>query len=176
MGIKRSLQQQQEADVVLFVIDAKAGLSNEDFKFLDFASSSQFFFVLNKSDLIDGDREVFANIEQQLRNKFPSLQGGFLVSALALEDREKLLSGLFSSLGILNFENDVLISQSRQYENLLVVEKNVSQALQQLESGIGSEFVAFELKEALMKLQEIIGVRFDDQIMDRVFKEFCIGK
>jgi len=32
------------------------------------------------------------------------------------------------------------------------------------------------MKEALLKVQETIGKRFDDQIMDRVFKEFCIGK
>jgi tRNA modification GTPase len=39
-----------------------------------------------------------------------------------------------------------------------------------------AEFVALDLKEALMAVQETLGKRFDDQVMDLVFRQFCIGK
>jgi tRNA modification GTPase len=45
-----------------------------------------------------------------------------------------------------------------------------------VQTGLGSEFLALELKEALLAVQETLGKRFDDQVMDRVFKEFCLGK
>ena len=45
-----------------------------------------------------------------------------------------------------------------------------------LDSKASLEFISLELKEALLLVHETLGKRFDDQIMDRVFKEFCIGK
>jgi tRNA modification GTPase len=48
--------------------------------------------------------------------------------------------------------------------------------LVELENDMGAEFVAMYLKEALVSLQKILGQVYDDQIMDRVFKEFCLGK
>ncbi len=43
-------------------------------------------------------------------------------------------------------------------------------------AGLGAEFVSQRLKEALVSLQKILGEHYDDQILDRVFKEFCLGK
>ena len=52
----------------------------------------------------------------------------------------------------------------------------ISKSIGELELGAGAEFVAMYLKESLMALQKILGQVYDDQIMDRVFKEFCLGK
>jgi tRNA modification GTPase len=64
----------------------------------------------------------------------------------------------------------------RCFENLSRAFENMTRAMRLLETGASSEFLALEMKEALIFVQETLGKRFDDQIMDRVFKEFCIGK
>ena len=70
----------------------------------------------------------------------------------------------------------MLLVQSRHFESLSQALKLVMASLEVLKTGAGSEFLALDLKQSLMALQEVLGKRFDDQIMDRVFKEFCIGK
>jgi len=73
-------------------------------------------------------------------------------------------------------ENTVMISNARHYENLLRALENTRRSQVLVDQGMGPEFLALELKESLIAVQETLGKRFDDQIMDRVFKEFCIGK
>jgi tRNA modification GTPase len=42
--------------------------------------------------------------------------------------------------------------------------------------GVGPEFIALSLKECLLCVQQVLGKVYDDQVLDRVFKEFCLGK
>jgi tRNA modification GTPase len=70
----------------------------------------------------------------------------------------------------------ILLSNARHFENLTKALASVVRCDRLVEDGLGSEFLAIELKEALVAVQETLGKRFDDQVMDRVFKEFCLGK
>ncbi len=74
------------------------------------------------------------------------------------------------------FQDDSLISQARHYEGLVKSLNLIQSSIEGLSSNSGVEYIAFDLKEALIHLQGVMGKVFDDQIMDRVFKEFCIGK
>ena len=53
---------------------------------------------------------------------------------------------------------------------------NLMRTLEALKLSLSNEFIVIELKEALLRIQETIGKRFDDQIVDRIFKDFCVGK
>jgi tRNA modification GTPase len=99
-----------------------------------------------------------------------------IVSAFDRSDGESLTEILWESLGDLQFENQALVSQARHFENLSRAEVNLKAAEKLVSDQVSPELSALELKEALMRVQETLGKRFDDQIMDRVFKEFCIGK
>jgi len=54
--------------------------------------------------------------------------------------------------------------------------KNVERAKESLSSGMSSEFAAFDLREALDNLDEITGKKINDEILDKIFSSFCIGK
>ena len=69
-----------------------------------------------------------------------------------------------------------IISSARQFEGAQYCSQMIEKSLAELEQNIGAEFVAMYLKEALVSLQRILGKVYDDQILDRVFKEFCLGK
>ena len=56
------------------------------------------------------------------------------------------------------------------------MEERLSQALELMKEDMSPEFVAFELSEGLLSVQKLLGKKYDDQVMDRVFKEFCLGK
>lgn len=175
IGIQKSLDEQRDADLVLFVVDTETGITAEDRKLLFAQNLSNILVLVNKSDL-DPTGESFTAIEKELASLGIQKARILETSTQNVNSREQLLSQVISILNLANDEREILISQARHFENLLVAEQNISKVLAQLSTGVGSEFLAFELKEALMRIQETLGKRFDDQIMDRVFKEFCIGK
>jgi len=100
----------------------------------------------------------------------------FFVSALDQNARPLILKEISTRFSMTDIQDNVLLSNSRHFENLSKALTNTVRCQQMLKEGMGSEFLAIELKEALIAVQETLGKRFDDQVMDRVFKEFCLGK
>jgi tRNA modification GTPase len=185
IGVERSRQATGDSDEVFFVFDLENGLSASEIAILDSLDPSKTFIVGNKLDRIPSgpDAEVFF---QTLKTSkfFSKIQDPvafakrrlFFVSALDRNIRALVLDGLVQEYVDLQKQNDVLISNSRHWENLSKALQNTRRTKEVVRQGLGHEFVAFELKDALISIQETLGKRFDDQIMDRVFKEFCIGK
>ena len=75
-----------------------------------------------------------------------------------------------------NVEYSAVLSELRHFEGLNKALQFDIEAKQAIVQKIGSELLAIHLKEALLCVQEVLGKHFDDQILDRVFKEFCLGK
>lgn len=185
IGIERSRAATDEADFVFFVYDVNAGLTSEELDILNALDSKRTFILANKSDQFLGIKES-KTLENHLKdsNFFKSISDKeaflksrmFFVSALDKGIRSLVLDKLLQEFGDLQIENTVLISNARHMENLNKALENTQRARGVVQAGLGDEFLALEFKEALIAIQEILGKRFDDQIMDRVFKEFCIGK
>lgn len=181
MGMNRSKLAAKKADLILFCFDAVAGWTESDQRWLNsLAESSQglghLIILANKSDQIATDIQS-PRIMKNLQSKIERLNSPVLfVSALDKKDRQVILNEVKKWGSVDSQGEQVLLSHARHFENILKAKTYTEQALQALENEVGPEFVSIELKEALIALQETLGKRFDDQIMDRVFKEFCIGK
>jgi len=69
-----------------------------------------------------------------------------------------------------------LVSRTRHSEALRRAGRKTNRALRQLNKGSGGEIIAVELREGLGALDEITGQTFRQEILDRIFSQFCIGK
>jgi tRNA modification GTPase len=185
IGIEKSYEAQTEADLVLFVFDAEKGISYEELTILDGLDPQRTRILANKMDKLSrlmGASELESLLKDskfyqksQALGLLPESQF-FFVSALDKKARSLVLQALVREFGNLQTENTVLLSNSRHFENLNRALENTRRSRAVVEQETGDEFLALELKEALIAVHETLGKRFDDQIMDRVFKEFCIGK
>ena len=127
-------------------------------------------FLLNKSDkLLSGQRE-------ELLLRFTEKNKVIFTSAIEEESRDRIFSKIREVLGNPDYLNEAIVSSARQHESFLYAYDMIVVSISDLEKNTGAEFVAMHLKESLIALQKIIGQVYDDQIMDRVFKEFCLGK
>lgn len=185
IGIRRSYEAQAEADAILFVYDLEKGIHGEDLKELERLEPSKTWLVGNKLDRVSGRKDIEALKSSLAQSKFyqkllaegDSLERKlFFVSALDKRDRVTILKEMVSGLEDYDVKNSILVSNARHFENLSRALENTIRSHSVVRDGLGLEFLAIELKEALIAIQETLGKRFDDQIMDRVFKEFCIGK
>ena len=183
IGIEKTKASIIDADYLLFVVEAQRSLDIEEIEIFESLELSKTLIVINKKDLSEGSAQ--GTLEPLFKcNNFKKLvdREGFLnsqvlqVSSFDKSSREVIFEGLLQKIQIQDKENPVLLVQARHYECLSQALKFVTASLEVLKIGAGSEFLALDLKQSLMALQEVLGKRFDDQIMDRVFKEFCIGK
>ena len=183
IGIEKTRIIIEGADFLLFVVEAQCPLGSEEIEIFETLDLAHSFILVNKLDLAENSSDQLLKPLFQCKN-FKELKDpeGFLnsqvlqVSSFDKKARYQILEGLLKKIKTQELDNPVLLVQSRHFESLSQALKLVLASLEVLKTGAGSEFLALDLKQSLMALQEVLGKRFDDQIMDRVFKEFCIGK
>lgn len=187
IGIQKSYLAQERADGIFFVFDSSKGLHLSEIEEISKLDLKKTYLIGNKADLgketseqrLEIVRNALVNspLFQKLQGFWPALAPRVLfVSALEKKDGDRLKTLIHQSIGDLEFEDQAVISQARHWENLSAALQNMKQAFDLVANQASPEFMSLEMKEALLRVQETIGKRFDDQIMDRVFKEFCIGK
>jgi tRNA modification GTPase TrmE len=185
IGIQKSKEATGESDVVFFVFDIENGLSAEELTILEGLDPKNTYILANKTDRLSQLPAKNDLLKPLQNSKFFQKIGDleafmkrrvFFVSALDKKMRAQVLNELVQEFADLQVENTVLISNSRHLENLTRALENTRRSKVVVTASLGDEFLSLELKESLIAIHETLGKRFDDQIMDRVFKEFCIGK
>ena len=177
IGVNRSKKEALKADVLCLVL----GLDDENtwsetITLAKQINATKSLYLINKTDLVKA-----VDLER-IREKLQILTPDFDVNSVVLTShldsgtRSRVLSGAKQIVGDLSYLDQAMISSARQLEGALYCSQMIEKSLAELEQDIGAEFVAMFLKEALISLQKILGRVYDDQILDRVFKEFCLGK
>lgn len=170
IGIDRSKKEAEKADVLCFVLDCTDSAWDRSIFLSNQMKHKKMLFLLNKSDKADPQQR------DKLLRALPQKNNVIFTSALEDESRDRIFDQIRQVIGSPDYLNEAIISSARQHESLLYAHEMIVASLRDLEQNTGAEFVAMHLKESLIALQKTVGVVYDDQIMDRVFKEFCLGK
>jgi tRNA modification GTPase len=177
IGIQKSFETATKADLVLFVFDASLGLSDDDLEMVKKTANRNVLFIGNKADLLSSDANANANLKLVQKQIGNTDQEVLFCSTFDTSSQGLILRTILNNMiGEVQTGQESLLSNSRHFEGLTLAANKIASSISALNKNLGPEFVSLDLKEALMSLQIILGQHFDDQIMDRVFKEFCIGK
>lgn len=181
LGIQRSLDMVDQADKVLLVLD-----SSEPFRVDPSlkgvpALKNKLVVLFNKSDQSVHNDSSRSQVIRELETLFDFPADKeipfFEVSAKDETGLEEVLGYLVKEYQEFSeSQESAIISNARHRELLDKSAASVAKALSLIGENQSPEFVAFELQTGLMAIQEILGKKFDDEVMDRVFKEFCLGK
>ncbi len=159
IGVEKSISVAEGADLVLYVLDSTKERSDEEDQLME-RFSGKVKILLNKSDLLSSKHSTFG-----IHVSAKTGEGIESIKALLREEIERRTSG----------NSDVVI-QSRQAELFEIAKLKVEKTKSLVGEKQSPDLIALELREGLDALLESSGERFDDQVMDRVFSEFCIGK
>lgn len=177
IGVDRSKKEALKADVLCVVVamDDQPQWA-PTLALAEAIKASKTIYLISKVDL-------FQNYQaDEMRKKLQSFDHQIdpnniiFTSHVDSDTRSRVLTKAKEIVGDLSYLDQAVISSSRQYEGAKYCAQMIEKAVADLETNVGAEFVAMFLKEALISLQRILGKVYDDQIMDRVFKEFCLGK
>ena len=171
LGIEKTLSNIEKADLILFVVEEGRGIQAEDYKIFEKIKDKPLFIVINKRDL--------ENAEQ--RTTIPPEWGAFeflRVSALhreGLDPLEEAIHGFVT--GGENAVNGGEFAPNLRQKTL--IEKSLAAAaaaIKSIEREDPGELTALDLGECLSGLDEILGKYLKEDILGRIFSQFCIGK
>jgi tRNA modification GTPase len=169
IGVDYSLRRLEEARGVLVVVDGSGPLAPEDHHVLEAVKQKEGLLVINKIDLPQElDVEEINVLTPEKEKVFVSAKQGNGLKELKLALRGLLLDA--------QNEPAIVVTNLRHKAALEIAEEKLQQASKALSAVLPPELVAVDLQEAKEVLGEIVGVIADDDILERIFSQFCIGK
>ena len=172
IGVERAREMLEIAHLVLVLIDATAGVTEDDRQIITQVKQKKAIYLINKIDLVDG-----GEAQQELK-KMVGEQAVLKISALTGAGIEKLEEKIFQVLtgepgsGI----DTLLITNLRHKSALEKAGRCLTDALSGTRAGLSEELLAVDLRGAWESLGEITGTTVTEDIIDRIFANFCIGK
>lgn len=173
VGVELSRKSLRAADLILCILDGSESLEEEDIMILREVWDKRVIVVINKSDLpqkIDETKALGAlggNDARVVR-----------ISALRMDGLNLLREAIFDTVveGRIVTGEGALVTNVRHLDALRRSGKHVSRSIRTLRKGLSEEFVASDVRAALSALGEIVGETVTEDILDRIFSRFCIGK
>ena len=167
-GIKRTRAAQDEADLLLVVVDGSVPLTSDDRALLSVARNRKHVVVVNKADLA-----VTVETDAALADRLVyvvSAKTGLGVEMVKSALRAQLVSGGGEAA------ESVTVTNVRHRDALRRAGESLDQALESVQCGMAGELISIDVRAAADALGEITGAITTDEILGRIFSEFCIGK
>lgn len=159
IGIEYSKQSADEADLVIFLYDASAGMTGEDNEIYELVKNKVHLIVANKSDLISAREDGIFYI---------SAKTGDCISELREQIKQKVCN--------FSLEDTEYITNERQVDCLKKCRESLQKSLDAAKISELQDLISIDLKSALLFLDEITGEVITDDILNNIFDHFCIGK
>ena len=154
------------------MLDVSKPLTDEDKTIIDKSRTGNIITAINKIDLpqVWETKTIEQLFPQEVKIRDPSAKSG-----AGLEELKNTIIDLSESGGNIN-AGSVMITNMRHKLAIEKSYKNIQTAKESIEHGMSAEFAAFDLREALDNLDEITGKKINDEVLDKIFSSFCIGK
>ena len=167
MGVLRTLETLSDADLALIVVDGSANLDSNDREVLAKAASVPHLVVINKSDLpqaldpasLDGSSKVV--VSAKTGSGMDSLRDA--IRAFLLERKT-------------DAADDLVLTNTRQHEAIVKAISSLQAGSASLVQNVPHEMALLDLYQSLSALNELTGDVVTDDILDRIFSTFCVGK
>ncbi len=164
IGVVKSKEELEKAELVLMMLDSSKPLSEEDKEIFELIKEKKVIGIINKTDLKRELEEIHLEhtIEMSVKKSF------------GLNKLHDLISDMFD-IGEIE-ESANLITNIRHKDALEKAVDSLCNVLESINIGMSEDIIAIDLKDAYSYLGEILGEQLEEDIIDKIFSEFCLGK
>ena len=164
IGVEKSKEALEKSDLVLLILNSNESLTNEDKELLEISKDKKRIIVLNKSDL--------------KKNLILKEENIVYTNTIKENGIENLINKIEE---IYNFEeiesNDFYyVSSVEQLNRIKETRKNIESIKKGLEDNLTIDMLEIDLKQIWQTLGEVIGETYTEELLDNLFKNFCVGK
>lgn len=167
IGVDRALNMARNSDGILFLLDASDKIDEADKEIFKIIKEKPYILVVNKSDL------------KKSINKIPFSGEIIWVSAKehsGIDKLNKAIAELIEEIIPDYTEEATTCTTERQKEKITNAIESLDRALKIIKEGKDLELLAFDLDDAIKSLKELTGEITNEDILDKIFSDFCIGK
>lgn len=170
IGVEKSRSLADEADLVLLMLDGSRPLDDEDRELINLSENKNRIVIINKSDLaqcidkseiteLTGSDPIAVSVKQDsgVELIYERIRSMFLGGSIAADD-------------------EVLISSERNKNSLYKAKQFLYNVIETVNNRMPEDLISIDLTQAYEALGEITGETLDEDIIDKIFSEFCLGK
>ncbi len=176
-GVRRSRMAMEQAELLVLVLDGSVPLTAEDRTLLSHHADKKRLVVVNKTDL---PSQIDPSELERLVTREPGQppSRAVWISVRTETGLDDLRDAIRTMMLRADFEpgEAAVITRLRHRNNLTKAREALAAAVESVQGGLSGEFVAMDLRAAIDALGEITGAVTTDDILDRIFRDFCIGK
>ncbi|MBF0600325.1 MAG: tRNA uridine-5-carboxymethylaminomethyl(34) synthesis GTPase MnmE [Limosilactobacillus oris] len=172
IGVERSKRALDAADLILLLIDSSAPLTAEDRELLTATHGKQRIVILNKTDL---PRQVDLDELKKLTDGDALIETS-IVKHEGMDQLGQQISKMFFNEGIESSQNNVMVTNARHIGLLHQANAALSDVLKGINAGMPVDLVQIDMTRCWDLLGEITGDSYQDELLDQLFSQFCLGK
>ena len=172
IGVERSKQAIETADLILLLIDSSRPLTEEDRALIEATAQKPRMMIFNKTDL---PAQVDLAELTELVNGDPVIQTSILEHA-GMQELGQAIAHRFFNEGIESNRGAVMVTNARHIGLLHQAVDSLNAVLEGIEAGMPVDLVQIDMTDAWNTLGEITGQTYQDELLDQLFSQFCLGK
>lgn len=176
IGVKRSIEKIDEADLVIYLLNVESDIDDEDKEILSKIQNKgiKLITVINKID--KGQKLKFDGILDELKrfgvNEVIKMS---VLNNEGIDELKNKIEEIFNT-NDLDFENELIITNERHRDLLNKSKEYLEVAKKEIEDNEPIDIVSIVIKNATKSLGEIIGADVNQDIVNKIFEKFCLGK
>ena len=178
LGIERTFQKLDQADIVLWMVDAVNAASQIEQlseKIIPRCEGKHLIVVFNKTDLIEDKQKE--NVLSLLKDFPKESTESIFISAKQRKNTSELQKMLIDAAHLPTVtQNDIIVTNVRHYEALNKALEAIHRVQNGLDSQISGDFLSQDIRECIFFISDIAGEVTNDMVLQNIFQHFCIGK
>ena len=169
-SVDKAKEYAEQADLVIYVVDASESLTEDDFEIIEMLQDRNVIVLLNKSDLpaVISENDLHNKLDKPIISVSAKYKQG-------MEQLEETVEELFFH-GKIQLNHEIYITNSRHKYSLQEVKQSLSLVRQSITDGMPEDFYSIDLMNAYEELGRIIGEAVEDDLVNEIFRKFCMGK
>ncbi len=178
IGVEKSKKALEIADLVLFLLDATEEITNEDTELLKLIKDKNYIILINKVDI--GTKIKKEQILELIKDSDKAEKNENIIEISAqkeigLNKLEDLIEKMFN-LSRIDVNNEIVITNARHKKAINEAKEEIKNVLYSNNIGIPIDMLSIDLQNALQHLGEITGETVSEDVINEIFKKFCLGK
>lgn len=176
IGVEKAKTSAEQADLIVYVIDSSRELDENDTLIMDFIQDKKAIILMNKMDLqpVVSKENVADKMKQYTEQEFAIIS----ISAKeeqGMEEVEEVLKNMFYE-GKIQFNDEIYITNVRHKAAIMEGLESLQQVKTSILNGMPEDFYSIDLMNAYQVLGQIIGETVEEDLVNKIFSEFCMGK
>ncbi len=170
IGVKRAKSMGEGSDLILYVVDVSVPLDENDQEIITFIRDKKAIVLLNKSDL-----NMVISIEEIREKTQKEVVQISAKQSSGLDELEKLITDMYFN-GVLEYNDEVYITNLRQEEALRKSLESLCMVERTIQDDMPEDLYAVDIMNGYEALGRITGEQVDEDLINTIFREFCMGK